>query len=85
PFGLAAVDMTPEQQVLLERLAFAWAGGFLRRQKHYYRIHGPTLLIEYDNTQNDANHIHTVWRDPENDFGEDLLHLHYQTAPEGHH
>ena len=47
-------------------------------QPHYYRIHGPTVLIEYDNTQNDANHIHTVYRDLERDFGGDALRAHYQ-------
>jgi hypothetical protein len=56
-----------------ERLHFAWAGAHQPRSPHYYRIHGPTVLVEYDNTQNGANHIHTVWRDLENDFGRDLL------------
>ena len=52
------------------------------RQPHYYRMHGPTLLIEYDNSQNRANHIHSVWHDPRNDFGADLLRAHYER---GHH
>jgi hypothetical protein len=65
-----------------DKLHFAWAGGAKRREGHYYRVHGPTMLIEYDNTQNDANHIHTVLRDLENDFGEDLLRKHYES---GHH
>ncbi len=60
-----------------ERLHFGWAGAHRRGEPHYYRIHGPTVLVEYDNTQNDANHIHTVWRDIENDFGGDLLQKHY--------
>ncbi|MDN5203419.1 DUF3500 domain-containing protein [Fulvivirgaceae bacterium BMA10] len=59
-------------------LHFAWAGSTEVGKPHYYRIHGPSILIEYDNTQNDANHIHTVFRDYENDFGEDLLHKHYK-------
>ena len=46
---------------------------------HYYRLHGPTLLIEYDNTQNNANHIHSVWHDPRSNFGADLLGAHYRT------
>jgi hypothetical protein len=46
----------------LEKITFAWAGSAVRGQKHYYRIQGPTFLIEYDNAQNDANHVHTVWR-----------------------
>jgi hypothetical protein len=61
----------------LDRIQFAWAGSLEPRQAHYYRLHGPAILIEYDNTQNDANHIHTVWRDPVNDFGLDLLRAHY--------
>lgn len=63
-----------------EAMHFAWAGGREPGQKHYYRIQGPRLLIEYDNTQNDANHIHSVWRDPESDFGIDLLAEHYRQA-----
>jgi len=58
-------------------LSFAWAGGLERGDGHYYRIQGPGLLVEYDNTQNEANHIHTVWRDPDRDFGRDLLAEHY--------
>jgi hypothetical protein len=61
----------------LERLHFAWAGP-IDAGAHYYRIHGPTLLIELDNTQNEANHIHSVWHDPRNDFGADLLRAHYE-------
>jgi hypothetical protein len=47
---------------------------------HYYRIHGPTLLIEYDNTQNNGNHVHSVVRDLTNDWGEDLLKMHYEAS-----
>ena len=66
-----------------ERLHFAWAGAHQPRQPHYYRIHGPTVLVEYDNSQGGANHIHTVWRDLENDFGGDLLRKHYSRQPHG--
>ena len=66
----------------LERIHFAWAGPIDPARPHYYRLHGPTVLIEYDNTQNDANHIHSVWHDPRNSFGADLLRAHYLT---GHH
>ena len=59
---------------------FAWAGGTERSQGHYYRIQGPTFLLEYDNVQDDANHIHSVWRDFNNDFGQDLLADHYKKA-----
>jgi len=68
----------------MENLKFAWMGGLDRGQPHYYRIQGATFLIEYDNTQNDANHIHSVWRDFQGDFGVDLLALHYQTADHDH-
>jgi hypothetical protein len=61
----------------LGRLRFAWAGSMDVGKAHYYRIHGPTLLIEYDNTQTNANHVHTVWRDLERDFGGDVLKAHY--------
>jgi hypothetical protein len=66
------------------RLHFAWAGAHQPREPHYYRIHGPTVLVEYDNTQDGANHIHTVWRDLENDFGGDLLRRHYARQPHRH-
>ncbi len=62
----------------LGALHFAWAGGLEPGQGHYYRIQGPSLLAEYDNTQRGANHIHTVWRDPRQDFGVDALQAHYQ-------
>jgi hypothetical protein len=64
----------------IDTLHFAWAGSLQPGQAHYYRLHGPMLLIEYDNTQNDANHIHTVWHDLRNDFGLDLLRMHYDTG-----
>jgi hypothetical protein len=54
----------------LEAVHFGWAGGTEPGQPHYYRIQGPRLLIEYDNVQNGANHVHSVWRDPEGDFGQ---------------
>lgn len=67
----------------LQKIHFAWAGSAEPGQPHYYRIHGPTFVIEYDNTQNSANHIHTVWRDFQRDFGRDLLAEHYRHSP--HH
>lgn len=67
-----------------EKLHFAWAGGIEPGQPHYYRIHGPTVLIEYDNTQDGANHIHTVYRDLERDFGGDPLRAHYDPAYRNH-
>jgi hypothetical protein len=67
----------------LDGLTFAWAGADQPGRGHYYAIRGPNLLIEYDNTQNGANHIHAVWRDPGNDWGEDLLASHYRDAHAG--
>ncbi|MBX7256227.1 MAG: DUF3500 domain-containing protein [Candidatus Hydrogenedentes bacterium] len=61
----------------LDGIKFAWMGGLEKGEKHYYRIQGPTFLIEYDNTQNNANHVHTVWRDFKGDFGMDMLKEHY--------
>jgi hypothetical protein len=62
----------------IENLSFAWAGSLQPGAGHYYRIQGPMLLIEYDNTQNNANHVHTAVRDLTNDFAEDILREHYQ-------
>lgn len=62
----------------VENLHFAWAGGLEWGQPHYYRIQGPMLIVEYDNIQNNANHVHTVVRDLTNDFAEDLLQEHYK-------
>jgi hypothetical protein len=56
---------------------FAWAGGIEPGQGHYYRIQGQSFIMEYDNTQNKANHPHAAWRDTERDFGTDLLKEHY--------
>jgi hypothetical protein len=66
-----------------DQIKFAWMGGLERGEGHYYRVQGTTFLIEYDNTQNNANHIHCVWRDFNGDWGEDLLAEHYQNSP--HH
>jgi hypothetical protein len=60
----------------LDEVHFAWAGGRRPGEKHYYRVQGPRLLIEYDNTQRDGNHCHAVWRDPVADFGLDVLYHH---------
>lgn len=65
-----------------DKLFFAWAGGPEFKDPHYYRIQAPTFLIEYDCTQNQGNHIHSVWRDFTGDWGGDLLAAHYH---HGHH
>jgi len=67
----------------LPDVRFAWLGGLERGQGHYYRIQGRAFLIEYDNTQNHANHIHSVWRELQGDWGEDVLAEHYRSSP--HH
>ncbi|MBI3004673.1 MAG: DUF3500 domain-containing protein [Ignavibacteriales bacterium] len=67
----------------IEKIHFAWAGGTTEGEGNYYRIHGPRFVLEYDNTQDDANHVHTVWRDFKNDFGIDYLKRHYEISP--HH
>lgn len=63
-----------------DNLHFAWAGSLEPNQPHYYRIQGPRFVIEYDNTQNNSNHIHTTWRDLTGDFGRDLLKEHYEQS-----
>jgi hypothetical protein len=60
----------------LDAVHFAWAGSTAPGDPHYYRLQGPRLLIEWDNTQRDANHAHSVWRDPGADFGLDVLARH---------
>jgi hypothetical protein len=80
---VAEADLKKIEQSGWDKVHFAWAGGLERGEGHYYRIQGPTFLLEYDNTQNNANHVHSVWRDFVNDFGEDLLKKHYEEAPHG--
>jgi hypothetical protein len=66
----------------MDAVRFAWAGSSKPGEGHYYRISGPTFIIEYDNTQNRANHVHTVWHDRERDFGQDALREHYRHGHE---
>jgi len=61
----------------LDGVAFTWAGSQTLGDGHYYAVTGPTFLLEYDNTQSNANHIHSVWRDLRHDWGEDVLRAHY--------
>jgi hypothetical protein len=77
------LDRLPEPLAALERdrvdlhdIHFAWAGGLERREGHYYRLQGTSFLVEYDNTQDGANHVHAVWRDSLRDFGLDPLRSH---------
>ena len=77
PEALAEIQLRRLRQGDLQAAQFAWAGSTRRGQGHYYRVLAPAFLAEYDNTQNDANHIHAVWRDLAGDFGGDLLQRHY--------
>jgi hypothetical protein len=74
----AKLDLEKITKAGWDKVYFAWAGGLERGDGHYYRVQGPTFLLEYDNTQNNANHVHAVWRDLADDFGEDLLRKHYE-------
>ena len=81
PADVAAERTAKLKKAGAEKIAFAWAGETERGKKHYYRVQGPTFLVEYDNTQNDGNHIHSVWRDFDGDFGRDLLREHLKSSP----
>lgn len=76
PDPLAALERDRLKAAGMERIHFAWAGSDRPRRPHYYRLQGPTMLVEYDCTQDGANHVHSVWRDPGRDFGRDLLTAH---------
>lgn len=84
PEKLAAVRMKKISKEDFNDIHFGWAGVLNKENGHYYKIQGKSFLIEFDNTQNNANHIHTVWRDFNGgDYGEDLIQEHYQKHP--HH
>jgi hypothetical protein len=70
---LQAQEMERIEAAGIERIHFAWAGGTDTEHGHYYRLQGPVTLIEFNNTEGNANHIHSVWRDPSRDFALDLL------------
>jgi hypothetical protein len=78
PDEVAGAQLHDLERAGLDSLTFAWAGGTEPGQRHYFRIQGPTLLIEHDNTQGNGNHIHSAWRNPADDFGDDLLASHYR-------
>jgi hypothetical protein len=80
PDDVATADSARAVADGLSQTTFAWAGPAEPGRGHYYAIRGPRFLIEYDNTQNGANHIHAVWRDLANDWGEDLLASHYRES-----
>ena len=60
-----------------DKVTFAWAGGTKKGEGHYYRVQSPHFLLEYANTQNDANHVHAVYRDLNGDFGDDVPKKHF--------
>ena len=78
PAEIAAARMSEAKGTAKDRLFFAWAGAIEPGKGEYYRVQAPTFLIEYDNTQNGANHTHTVWRDYDGDFGRDMLADHHR-------
>ena len=77
---IAAERIAAIHEAGVDEIGFAWAGAIERGEQHYYRVQGPTFLIEYDNTQGGGNHIHSVWRDFTGDFGRDLLREHLQAS-----
>jgi hypothetical protein len=83
PDPLAEIESGKFSGDRLDQLSFLWAGGLQSGEGHYYRIQGPRLVVEYDNSARNANHVHTVWRDLDGDFAHDAIASHYATTP--HH
>ena len=77
---LAQAELKRIEEAGWDKVTFGWAGGLKPGEPHYYRVQGPHFLLEYDNVQNGANHVHAVWRDFENDFGGDILKKHYEES-----
>jgi hypothetical protein len=75
PAGVSPLHRYVDESAL-DAVHFAWAGPTDPGEPHYYRLQGPRLLIEWDNTQRSANHAHSIWRDPTSDFGLDVLARH---------
>lgn len=84
PQATAEAAWSAAAEAGLDRLSFVWAGSTDAGVGRYYCVHGPTLIIEYDNTQDGANHAHSVWRDASLDWGEDLLRRHLHGLGSGH-
>ncbi len=80
---VAESDLARIERAGKGNIFFRWSGSIEPGKGHHYIVQGPTFLIEYDNTQDDANHVHCMWRDLENDFGEDLIRRHYQLHHQG--
>jgi hypothetical protein len=77
---VAAASLARIREAGIDELHFAWAGSLVPGRPHYFRVHGPSVLLEYDNTQDGANHVHSAWIDPNAMFGRDLLRAHYKGA-----
>jgi hypothetical protein len=77
---IASERMAKIKAAGMDKIRFAWLGEIEKGKKHYYSVQGPTFLIEYDNTQNNGNHIHSVWRDFNGDFGRDILREHLKAV-----
>jgi hypothetical protein len=84
PSAIAEMRMKKIAKEDMNSLRFGWAGETERNKPHYYRIQGKTFLIEFDNAENNGNHIHLVWRDFSGDFGTDLLKEHYKNSKHHH-
>ncbi len=78
---LAAAEISKVREAGVEKIYFAWAGSVDPEENHYFRLHGPTFVLEYDNAQ--GNHAHLVWHSRTNDFAAEVLRMHYETSP--HH
>jgi hypothetical protein len=77
---IAALRMAKIRQDGTENITFGWAGGTLRGEVSYFRVQGPSFIIEFDHTARDPNHIHSQWRDFDGDFGRDLLGEHLEAV-----
>jgi len=75
---LAAADLKKIEKAGFDKVRFGWAGGTKPGEAWYYRVQGPTFIMEAANTQNNANHVHAAWREFEGDFGRDILSEHYR-------
>lgn len=79
---LAASEIQSVKDAGIEKVHFSWMGGLEPEENHYFRLHGPTFVLEYDNAQ--GNHAHLVWHSRTNDFGADMLRRHYENSPHHH-
>ncbi|HEU4891022.1 MAG TPA: DUF3500 domain-containing protein [Vicinamibacterales bacterium] len=81
PADIAAARLAKIKSAGTDTIAFAWSGSTEKGRQYQYQVQGPTFLIEHNNTQNNGNHIHAVWRDFNGDFGRDVLAEHMAALP----